>query len=220
MKTASIVAKPASPRFIDLEGQKFGRLTVLGFCGMKNKNSLWLCLCDCGNTCRTHSGNMKRGHSRSCGCLSDESRRAGTHGERKGQTRTVEYTCWRNMLTRCTNSNSQDFCNYGGRGITVYDRWLHSLENFLADMGRKPTPKHTIDRINNDGNYEPGNCRWVTRSVNCRNKRSNTLLKHNGETLTIAGWSDLFGITPETIIKRIKRGWEVSRAITTPSKSI
>ena len=166
-------------RFLDLTGQVFDHLTVMKYAGRnKNGRKVWACRCDCPN--RTEilvlGTNLRpEGHTKSCGCLKLERLRARTttHGHTQGRQLTPEYRCWVNLRTRCLNPNSQDWIRYGGRGIMVCDRWLNSFENFFADMGAKPEPKrkYSIDRIDPDGNYEPANCRWATRSVQNHNQR-------------------------------------------------
>jgi hypothetical protein len=121
---------------------------------------------------------------------------------------------WRAMIARCHNEKNGAYYRYGGRGIQVCQRWRESFEAFLADMGPRPSPKHQIDRINNDGNYEPGNCRWATVIVNSRNRSDNNRLTFNGETKTLAEWSEITGIPYGTLWKRLKDGWTAERALT------
>jgi len=121
------------------------------------------------------------------------------------------------MIKRCTNPNTKGYSNYGGRGIKVCERWLHSFENFLADMGPKPSPAHSIDRYpDNNGNYEPKNCRWATRTEQSFNKRTNRLIQHNGETLPLSVWAGRTGMKRETIADRLAHGWTISDALTIP----
>jgi hypothetical protein len=160
-----------------MTGHRFGRWLVVGFAGRGKKSAeFWLCRCDCGSSGRVRSDALRNGHSRSCGCLRrDVSRESRLrHGERR--TKTSEYTAWTNLLGRCTNHNQQNYRLYGGRGISVCERWKQ-FENFLADVGRKPGPGYSIDRIDNDGNYEPGNCRWATASEQRRNQRSRSEIR-------------------------------------------
>ena len=155
---------------IDLAGQRFGRLVVSRRAGTTaHRRSLWECRCDCGNTRLVPADNLKRENTRSCGCLRKEV--AKELNTVHGGTRSREFNTWKGMQRRCYLQSAAGFKNYGGRGIAVCDRWLHSFENFLADMGCKPSPKHSIDRINNDGNYEPGNCRWATAKEQRQNRR-------------------------------------------------
>lgn len=195
----------------DLTGLTFGRLYVLERAG-SNKwgNALWRCKCSCGKETVVNNGNLRAGNTRSCGCLYRESTYIhDLHG-------TPEYHTWQSMNGRCHNPNNQSFDRYGGRGISVCDRWRYSFVNFLADMGKRPTPDHSIDRINNDGNYEPGNCHWATKSEQSRNTRSNRLLTHDGQTLTLTEWAEIKGINRTTLEGRLIRGWPVDRALTEP----
>jgi hypothetical protein len=126
-----------------------------------------------------------------------------------------EYFVWNTMRQRCKNKRYKCYKDYGGRGIKVCRRWRY-FANFIADMGRRPSPKHQIDRIENDGHYEPGNCRWALRKVQMRNTRRNHLLTFKGETLTISDWAASVGIERQTVSARLKRGWSVARALTEP----
>ena len=165
----------------NLIGQVFGRLTVVKDSGERDplrSYVLWLCKCSCGKRCLARSQVLLNGTKRSCGCLYAESlktrRNRLRHGESTGDGRdTPEYHAWQGLKGRCLNPSNEDFAHYGGRGIKVCARWQSSYENFLADMGRKPSPEHSLDRINNDGNYEPGNCRWATYTEQNNNRRKN-----------------------------------------------
>lgn len=130
---------------------------------------------------------------------------------------TSEYIAWGNMVQRCTNPKNPNFHNYGGRGIRVCDRWL-TFSHFLADMGPRPSTKHTLDREDNDGEYCPGNCRWATQREQCRNMRKNSRLTHAGETLTVTQWAERTGLDRNTIDGRIDGGWSVEAVLTTPAK--
>jgi hypothetical protein len=153
---------------LDLAGQRFSRLLVLSEAeGRANSKVRWLCRCDCGALTIVASSNLRNGHIRSCGCLKKGSRNAVTHG-REG---TTEYNSWRSMLRRCRNPKAANYRFYGGRGVTVCERWL-SFEGFFADMGEKPSARHSLDRINTYGNYEPSNCRWATPSEQASNRRA------------------------------------------------
>lgn len=130
-----------------------------------------------------------------------------------GMESTAEYHAWSAMIQRCTNPNNPNYKNYGGRGIKVHEPW-RDFSNFIIDMGRKPSSKHTLDRKNVNGNYEPSNCRWITQKQQCNNLRKNVLLTHNNKTMTISEWADHTGIKYDTLYIRLYRGWDVGRALT------
>lgn len=138
------------------------------------------------------------------------------HGEARHGQDTPEYIAWLGMKARCLNPRADQFANYGGRGISVCDRWLGSFENFLADMGRRPSVKHSVDRINVNGPYEKHNCRWATLTEQCRNRRRNRLLTFNGATRCLSEWSETLGISVQCIRGRLKAGWSLERALTSP----
>lgn len=164
-----------SARAINLVGRFFGRLLVLYSAPPKgvNRSLRWVCRCTCGSLHEASSLTLRRGSVQSCGCAKGEliSARTTQHGETRGRELSPEFRSWTSMRARCRDPNAINYHRYGGRGITVCDRW-HSFSAFLEDMGRKPTPAHTIDRVNNDGNYEPGNCRWATAKEQIANRPS------------------------------------------------
>lgn len=206
-------------RYIDLTGKRFGRWTVLSYAGNCGRYiPRWLCRCDCGTEREVIGKDMVAGKSVSCGCYFSEQVKLWNvkHGLSHDQT----FNIYRHMIARCHNEKGARYADYGGRGITVCQRWRDSYEAFLDDMGPRPSPKHEIERKNNDGNYEPDNCIWATRHVQARNKRSSRFLEHNGERMVIVDWERRQGFLIGTISKRLIHGWTVEEAITTPVGSV
>ncbi len=201
---------PTNSQFKNRTGERHGRLTVLAYAGGKQ----WQCRCDCGRELSVRSTNLASGNTRSCGCLQAEI--TGNWSRSHGLTYSGEYNSWCAMISRCHNPDNNTYHLYGARGVTVCRRWRDSFEAFLADMGRKPTPTHSINRVNNDIGYQPDNCVWATSKEQGRNKRNNHRLTYLGETLCIADWSDRTGLGQRTIWYRLWRGWTVERTLTTP----
>jgi hypothetical protein len=203
---------------IDLSKQKLGRLTVMEVVGVTNQGGyLWSCLCTCGNSKAVSSDNLRRGHTKSCGCLRSERSRSvnTTHGHYKGGKPSKEIKSYDGMKSRCYNPNCSEYNNYGARGIKVCDRW-HSFENFYEDMGDCP-PGMTLDRKDNNGDYGPDNCKWSTLEEQCNNRRSNYLITYGGKTQTMSQWAREVGIKPGTLRARLHmNNWSEERALTTP----
>lgn len=187
-----------------LPQSRYGRLTVIA-----NAKGGWLCRCDCGTEKIVRSQALTTGATKSCGCANLERVRAPrTHG----MTYTPIYRLWVSMMDRCYRENVPNFQFYGARGITVCERW-HTFEHFYADMGERPEG-HSLDRHpNNNGNYEPGNCRWARLTDQSRNMRSNRLLTHDGVTRPLVEWAELLGIPPQTIAGRLRRGKSIADAL-------
>lgn len=182
-----------------------------------SKYICWNCLCKCGNSFVASGANIRKGHTKSCGCYQKE--RASQVKKTHGKTNTRMFSIWQKMRARCSNNKSKDFKNYGGRGIKVCESWETSFECFYEwSTNNGYTEKLTIDRIDVNGNYEPNNCRWVNRKIQNRNRTNNNIIEFRGEKLCLAEWSDKLGITYFTLSSRLKRGWSVERAFTTPVK--
>lgn len=202
---------------IDLTGQRYGRLVVLAQEPETRKGVLrWHVLCDCGTRTSVTSARLRYGITRSCGCLRREllSQRAKERPPKHDPATKPTLSVWSGMRQRCENPNSPAFPKYGGRGITVCERW-RDFEKFVEDMGLRP-PGMTIERADNDGNYSPENCRWATRAEQNRNKRNNVRLTWNGETKCVAQWAASTGINLGTLWGRIRKGWTIEKALTTP----
>lgn len=201
-------------------GLRFGRIQIIGFDDIKlNTHKIRAkCLCDCGKETLVFLSSLRSGNTKSCGCYHREISSSvnailkRTHGLRK----TPEHRIWSLMKHRCFNENSPAYKNYGGRGITVCDRWKNSFADFYDDIGPRPSPTHELDRIDNNGNYEPNNVRWATSLENGRNKRNNHRVTINGETQCLSKWLEIFRIKPVTYYKRIKSGLSDIEAITKP----
>lgn len=187
-------------------GIQFNFLTVKGrYVNCKHGRAQWICTCVCGKE-KVVSGKVLRSNLiKSCGCKTFEltSKTHITHG----LSNTSEYRSWASMKNRCYNTKIRSYSDYGGRGITVCDRWLNSFDNFIFDMGQKPTPYHSIDRFPYiNGNYEPCNCRWATDLQQVRNQRSNVWIEYNGEIKIQKDWIDYFGTSHTHIRNNIKNG--------------
>jgi len=203
-------------KYLDLTGQRYGHLAVISISIERTTagKARWECRCDCGVLTTVDARNLRSGSITSCGCFRRD--RMASMNYRHGLSKTPEHDAWRHLLDRCLNTRSPLYASYGGRGITVCGQWRASFESFISDMGMRPSPQHSIDRIDNDGPYSPENCRWATMTVQQRNKRSNTLLAYHGRTLTLSGWAETVGISVAVLCARIKKGWSVERALTIP----
>lgn len=197
-------------------GIVFGRLTILRE-GPRAEDSArtrrWWCRCMCGREVLISRTHLYPGGSRSCGCLSVE--RNTVHGDATGSP-APEYNAWCNMIARCINQKHPSYSYYGGRGISVCMVWQRSYPAFLRGVGRRPSRAYTLGRIDNDGNYEPGNVRWETWGCQSRNKRGNRILVINGEALPVVVWAERYAINPNTVRSRLFEGWDPKRAVSVP----
>ena len=211
------------PPLKDLTGQTFGRLTISSREATRaTGRTQYLCLCECGAQLIVAGCHLVNGHTQSCGCLRKETgqRRPRTHGHTINRKPTPEYMIWGAMRKRCLNPNDQAFPSYGGRGITVCKRWLHSFEAFYTDMGPRPSPTYSIERISNDGPYSPENCRWATRTEQNRNSRHNIMITWNNATHCLKEWCEILGLSYSVIQQRYAHEWTPERMFTTPVRKI
>lgn len=194
-----------SHNFVDHSGQKFGRLTV-GKC-LGGRRTKWECLCDCGKTTIVQGKKLRSGHTVSCGCLRTEMLvdRATIHGHAKSTYKHPVYRIWKGIVARCMNKNNKVFHRYGGRGIKICDRWL-SYRNFYSDMIGTWEPGLSIDRIDNNGNYEQGNCRWASRKQQSRNTNRTIYVTIGGVTKPLAVWAEQSGLKYVRVYTRYRRG--------------
>src|SRR5215467_15542474 len=208
------------PRTQDLTGLPFDRWTVIAFAYYSDGNAYWTCQCscpaktikDCAASTLTHRT------SKSCGCLRDEMLPLlhRTHG----MTKTPEYKAWQQMFVRCYSPKAKSFKDYGARGITVCTQWHGSFETFFADMGPRPTPQHSLERLNNNQGYTPDNCHWVTMKQQGNNRRTNRLMTHNGLTKTLTQWAESTGQSLQGFRQRLLAGMSFEEALTTPVRAL
>ena len=212
--------KPTHCQFKDLEGQRFGRLTVVAFGGLqpgRQSKAVWICRCDCGRWRTVLGASLRIGQTVGCGCVRIASITRHGHTTSKNGLRasTRVYNIWTGVKRRCLNPDDPAYHNYGGRGIALSPRWM-DFRCFYADMGDPPTRKHTLDRIDNDGNYEPGNCRWATMKEQLQNTRRNRWVEFSGRRQTLTAWSEEIGISFQCLAGRLDKGWPVELALTAP----
>lgn len=224
-------------------GTKWGRLTVTGRAANRNGQCSWICLCECGKESIVRGAALRNGTIQSCGehrpkpgaaycvdcsapitvharrcrrCDSRIKERRHIHGHAKRKAKLPEYQIWGQMKGKCFRQSHESYKNYSARGITVCEEWCHNFQAFYDYVGPRPTPKHTIERINNDGNYEPGNVKWATRYEQNRNQRSNVNLTIDGVTRCVEDWARVSGTNSRTIYTRHKAGWPDREAVFRP----
>lgn len=210
---------PATSRRENLSNRQFGDWLVLRLHPVKTARTRWVCRCQCGTERPVVAQTLKNGASTNCGCRTGKP--VERHGHASGKAgSSSEYRVWIGMIQRCTNPNASHFDRYGGRGILVCDRWRTSFADFLADVGRRPSLSHTLDRHPNpDGNYEPGNVRWATKKEQGNNRVNNRLLTHDGVALTVSQWADRLGWAVDLIRGRLKLGWPTADILTLPPEA-
>lgn len=191
---------------IDLSGNKYGSLTVIRqgphHISPSRNQVTWICICDCGNVTTVQRNSLRSGTTVSCGCAREDGaiKRRGL-----GYYNKIEYQTWHRMKQRCYNEDNQDYKAYGGRGIAICDRWLNSFDDFFSDMGRRPDNCNSIDRINNDGDYDPSNCRWSNDYQQSRNKSNNVIIEFNGESKILQDWANDLGIHWVSLYERLQK---------------
>ncbi len=191
-----------------MKNQEDTRLTIL-----KPAGDRYLCRCVCGVEKMILRRHVNSGRIKSCGCLRRDNKPSLTHGK----TYDPEYKVWEAMKRRCLSNKCSAYPDYGGRGIKVCERWIHSFENFISDMGKRPSNLYCIERKENNGNYEPGNCKWATRKEEARNTRRNHLIEIKGETKSLAEWVEIYQMPYGAVKLRIRRRkWSPERALTEP----
>lgn len=203
-------------RLLDLSGRRFGLLTALRFSHLnRHGRAEWNCACDCGTEKTVASAQLMSGRTQSCGCL-----RKTNHPQKHGMSASREYAIWRDMIARCELPNRKGYANYGGQSVTVHPEWRRSFEAFMEHVGPRPSPDHSIDRIDPSGNYEPGNVRWATPEQQANNKRNTRYVVYRGRRLPLSIAVRMAGsvIHREAAWIRISRcGWTVEAALETPA---
>lgn len=201
---------------IDMIGKTYGFLIVLSRAPNQNGRAYWTCRCGCGVETTVAGYHLRGGTQISCGCKAHErARLMGKRNRRHGLTNSREFQTWTGMISRCTNPRDYRYKRYGGRGIEVCDAWF-DFEVFLADVGYRPFPSAELDRIDNDGNYEPGNVRWTTAKQNNNNRSNCRYIEHHGQRLTMTQWAERAGMNPATLRARLESGWPVDMALARP----
>lgn len=204
------------------KGEMIGNLKYLGFAGIKKETAWGHFLCYCGKEFQARIPSIRLGLTKSCGCYRIVKIKETNikHGHTCDYQESSEYNIWEGMRQRCMNVTNDAYMDYGGRGIEVCERWKHSFENFYSDMGKRPSLKHTLDRYpDQNGNYEPSNCRWATKKEQANNRRSNVLIEYKGEVKTLKQWCEALNMSYKLVHKRIKQfNWTIDEAFNTPVK--
>lgn len=198
---------------IMMDGQRYGRLNVLKHDGLRKGRNFYLCRCECGTECSVLGTRLRSGKTSSCGCFHRE--RISEANTKHGRSHTTEYGIWTQMRARCERPSNHAYERYGGRGIRVCERWKE-FSKFIADMGERPSSEYSLDRIDNNGNYEPTNCRWATRAEQSSNRRNNIRVTIDHKEVTLSEAARMFGISGLVVWKRIRRGWTIEKALCEP----
>lgn len=214
-------AMPTDPRFTDLTGRDFGTAVVLRLAGRRGRKIVWDCECECGGVFVAQASNLASLTARCADCIANNRReqfltiQSRSGNKTHGLTRTPEHGVWTAMLRRCRNLNCAEYASYGGRGITICERWLQ-FANFMSDMGPRPTSRHTIERVDNSRGYDPDNCVWATFIEQARNRRNNLIVEAFGRSQCLAAWAEESAIQYHTIKARLRHGWPAEKALTHP----
>lgn len=203
------MARPKS-KSIDLAGEKVGLLTVLYISPSVGRDRRWVCRCECGKRAHIDEHRLIARKAKSCGCVAPVTKR--------GRPATLAYRSWQRMRDRCSDPANDYWHLYGGRGIKVCERW-QDFEAFFADMGERPSVRHSIDRIDNNGNYEPGNCRWATAVEQMNNTRANRVIDFDGMRMSVSAWAEFTGLTAAGITGRLNRGQSAEEALLAEAKA-
>lgn len=208
-------------KFINMVGDRFERLTVVEFIGREHNSSKWRCLCDCGVEVFAQRSALVAGTTKSCGCFRADrmSRLTYKHGEAGGEKRrkrSPEYKAWDSIKQRCFNPNAKEWKWYGGRGISLAPEWATDFSAFLAYIGPRPSPKHSVDRIDGAKNYEPGNIRWADWVEQANNRSNNRMVEFNGQMMTMKQAALAAGMPYKSVKGRVQKGWDVLSALTVP----
>jgi len=204
--------------FNDLSNKTFAQLKTSNIFERRNGYVFWLCKCTCGNEKFMESSSLLNGGSISCGCA--RKKRIGDMSRTHGMSGTYIYKLWKQIKNRCYNEKTPCYKNYGGRGISVCERWLNSFEDFYTDIGERPSPAYSLDRADNNGDYTQENCRWATMGTQCNNRRSNIIITHDGKSLNIKQWSEYACVSYRTFRARLQdHGWGIERALNEPCNS-
>lgn len=200
----------------DLTGQKIGRWTIIEKVVLPKgqDKAMWIGRCECGVVKNVRDGELRSGKTKSCGCLRKDPAQKTKHG----YAGTKIYNVWIGMVKRCGNPDCGSYGYYGGRGITVCERWL-KFENFNEDMSPRPDGM-SLDRVDNSKGYSKENCRWATRTQQSRNTRAVRLIAYNGETKCVSEWAEYLGLKYCTLLRRLNSGWDIARAFNTPTTSV
>lgn len=197
-------------RFINQEGKEYGKLTVGKRIGTKSQSPLWECSCECGNITTATTRDLTTGHKQSCGCIG-----SSNHFYIHNGRRTRLYGIWKGMRQRCYNPNNHAYHRYGGRGITVCDEWNNDFVTFRDwALANGYSDNLSIDRKDNNGNYDPSNCRWATQKEQMNNVSYNRKVEWNGEEHTVAEWAEITGLSQGVIAARLNNGWNIERTLT------